>query len=99
MTTGTGKLDYFGIDPLLSEDERLTRDTVGRLVDREVLPRIGRPWLAGEFPRDLAGRLRARRRFRANHPQEYGCAGVINPAYGPIMQELTWCNCRMPTFR
>src|SRR2546421_10188460 len=88
MTTGTGKLDYFGIDPLLSEDERLTRDTVGRLVDREVIPRIGRAWLAGEFPRDLVQRLGALRLFGANLPQEYGCAGMSNIAYGLIMQEL-----------
>jgi len=88
MTTGTGRLDYFGIDPLLSEDERLTRDTVGRVVDREVIPRIGRAWLAGEFPRDLVQRLGALRLFGANLPQEYGCAGMSNIAYGLIMQEL-----------
>jgi len=88
MTTGTGRLDYFGIDSLLSEDERLTRETVGRLVDREVIPGIGRAWLAGEFPRDLVQRLGALRLFGANLPQEYGCAGMSNIAYGLIMQEL-----------
>ena len=88
MTTGTGKLDYFDIEPLLGEEERLTRDTVGRLVDREVIPRIGRAWLAGEFLRDLIQKLGALRLFGANLPQEYGCAGMSNIAYGLIMQEL-----------
>ena len=88
MTSGTGRLDYFGIDPLLSEEDRLTRDTVARLVDREVIPQIGRLWLAGEFPRELVSKLGALRLFGANLPQEYGCAGISNVAYGLIMQEL-----------
>src|SRR5579864_3235363 len=88
MTTGTGMLDYFNIDPLLTEEERLTRETVARLVDREVIPRIGRAWLAGEFPRDLVQTLGALRLFGATLPQEYGCAGITNVAYGLIMQEL-----------
>ncbi|TMJ09680.1 MAG: acyl-CoA dehydrogenase, partial [Bacillati bacterium ANGP1] len=88
MTTGTGRLDYFGIDPLLTEEERLTRETVARLVDREIVPRIGRAWLAGEFPRELVPKLGALRLFGANLPQEYGCAGMSNIAYGLIMQEL-----------
>lgn len=88
MATATARLDYFSIDPLLTEDERLTRDTVARLVDREIIPQIGRAWLAGEFPRDLIPKMGALRLFGANLPQEYGCAGVSNIAYGLIMQEL-----------
>src|SRR5690349_23926743 len=82
------RLDYFGIEELLTEDERLTRDTIGRLVDKEVIPRIGRAWLAGEFPHDLIASLGALRVYGANLPQEYGCAGVSNVAYGLMMQEL-----------
>jgi glutaryl-CoA dehydrogenase len=88
MTIGTGRVDYFGIDALLADEERLSRDTVARLVDREVIPRIGRAWLAGEFPRDLVQKLGALRVFGANLPQEYGCAGMTNLGYGLIMQEL-----------
>ncbi len=88
MPAGGYRVDYFGLDDLLSEDERLTRDTIGRLVDREVIPRIGRAWLAGEFPSDLIPTLGALRVFGANLPQQYGCAGMNNVAYGLIMQEL-----------
>jgi glutaryl-CoA dehydrogenase len=88
MATATARLDYFHIDPLLTDEERLTRDTVARLVDREVIPQIGRAWLAGEFPRHLVSKMGALRLFGANLPQEYGCAGVSNIAYGLIMQEL-----------
>src|SRR3990172_35469 len=45
--------DYFLIDELLSDDERLIRGTVRRFVDREVLPHIGGWWLRGEFPAHL----------------------------------------------
>src|SRR5579885_793553 len=82
------RVDYFGIESLLSEDERLARDTIARLVDREVIPRIGRAWLAGEFPRDLIPALGDLRAYGANLPAEYGCAGMTNVAYGLIMQEL-----------
>jgi len=88
MPAGGYRVDYFGLDDLLSEDERLTRDTISRLVDREVIPRIGRAWLAGEFPSDLIPKLGALRVFGANLPQRYGCAGMNNVAYGLIMQEL-----------
>ncbi len=88
MTNGTARLDYFGLDPLLTDEDRLTRDTVARLVDREVIPQIGRAWLAGEFPRELVSKMGALRLFGANLPQEYGCAGMSNIAYGLIMQEL-----------
>ncbi len=88
MPARGARVDYFGVDELLSEDERLARETVGRLVDREVLPRIGRAWLAGEFLKDLVSKLGALRVFGANLPQQYGCAGMNNVAYGLIMQEL-----------
>ncbi len=84
----TTRVDYFGVEDLLSEDERLARDTIARLVDREVIPRIGRAWLAGEFLSDLIPKLGTLRVFGANLPQQYGCAGMNNVAYGLVMQEL-----------
>jgi glutaryl-CoA dehydrogenase len=86
--SGGHRVDYLGLEDLLSDEERLARDTIGRLVDREVIPRIGRAWLAGEFLTDLIPALGALRVYGANLPQEYGCAGLNNVAYGLIMQEL-----------
>ena len=37
MSSFTG-VDYFGIDELLSDEERLVRDTVRTFVDHEVIP-------------------------------------------------------------
>ncbi len=80
--------DYYMLDGLLSDDERLTRDTVRRFVDREVLPHIGGWWLRGEFPRHLVRQLGDLGVLGANLPSEYGAAGINNVAYGLILQEL-----------
>ncbi len=80
--------DYYMLDGLLSDDERLMRDTVRRFVDREVLPHIGGWWLRGEFPRHLVEPMGDLGVLGANLPSEYGAAGVNNIAYGLILQEL-----------
>src|SRR3972149_6033357 len=79
--------DYFLIDELLSDDERLIRGTVRRFVDREVLPHIGGWWLRGEFPAHLIPAIAEMGLLGANLPTEYGAAGVSNIAYGLIPQE------------
>ncbi|MDR7544815.1 MAG: acyl-CoA dehydrogenase family protein [Armatimonadota bacterium] len=80
--------DYYLVDDLLTEDERLVRDTVRRFVDREVLPYVGGWWLRGEFPRHLVSVMGDLGMLGANLPAEYGAAGVNNIAYGLILQEL-----------
>ncbi len=80
--------DYYLLDDLLTEDERMVRDTVRRFVDREVMPHIGGWWLRGEFPRHLIGALGSLGVLGANLPAEYGAAGVNNITYGLILQEL-----------
>src|SRR3989304_4363717 len=80
--------DYFLIDELLSDDERLIRGTVRRFVDREVLPHIGGWGLRGEFPAHLIPPIAEMGLLGANLPPEYGAAGVSNIAYGLTRQEL-----------
>ena len=81
-------LDFFGIDAQLSEDERAVRDSVRRFVDEQVLPVIGQHYVDGRFPRDIIPEMASLGVFGANLPEEYGCAGLNNVAYGLIMQEL-----------
>jgi glutaryl-CoA dehydrogenase len=80
--------DFFDIDGALSEDERAVRDSVRRFVDERVLPVIGKCYVEGRFPRELVPEMAALGLFGANLPEEYGCAGLNNVAYGLIMQEL-----------
>jgi glutaryl-CoA dehydrogenase len=86
MGTFTG-VDYYGLDELLSPEERLTRDSVRVFVEREVVPVIEGYHAREEFPRALIPRLAEIGVFGANLGG-YGCAGMNNVAYGLIMQEL-----------
>ena len=80
--------DFFAIDTLLTEDERAVRDSVRRFVDERVLPIIGGAYVEGKFPKALVPEMASLGVFGANLPEEYGCAGLNNVAYGLIMQEL-----------
>jgi len=80
--------DFFNIDSALSEDERAVRDSVRRFVDERVLPIIGKCYVEGRFPKELIPEMAELGVLGANLPEEYGCAGLNNVAYGLIMQEL-----------
>ncbi len=81
-------LDFFNIDSLLSEEERAVRASVRAFVDEHVLPIIGQCYVDGRFPREIIPTMAELGVFGANLPEEYGCAGLNNVAYGLIMQEL-----------
>ena len=80
-------LDFYDVAALLSDDERLIRETVGRFVDREVTPTIGDCFAAERFPGELIPRLAELGLFGATL-QGYGCAGLGPTAYGVICEEL-----------
>ena len=80
--------DFYNIDSLLSEEEIAVRDSVRRFVDDNVLPIIGECYVEGRFPREIVPGLAELGVLGANLPEEYGCAGLNNVAYGLIMQEL-----------
>ncbi len=80
-------VDYYQIEELLTEEERMVRETVREFVTDRVLPRIEKHFREGTFPRDLIGPMAELGLFGANL-QGWGCAGLNNVAYGLIMQEL-----------
>jgi glutaryl-CoA dehydrogenase len=80
--------DFLSIDSVLSEEERAVRDSVRQFVDEHVLPIIGECYVEGHFPKQLVPQMAELGLFGANLPEEYGCAGLNNVAYGLIMQEL-----------
>lgn len=80
-------VDYFGIEELLSEEERLVQRTVRSFVEQEALPTIEEHHLRETFPRELIPRMAKLGLFGANL-KGYGCAGMTNIAYGLICQEL-----------
>jgi glutaryl-CoA dehydrogenase len=87
MTRPFQALDLFAVEDLLSEEERLVRDTVRAFVSERVLPVIEHHFRAGTFPTALIPRM-ASMGLLGSNLEGYGCAGLNNVAYGLIMQEL-----------
>lgn len=81
-------VDYFNIDSLFSDDEKLIRDTVREFVTNEVVPIIEKYNREGKFPMELIPKMAELGLFGSNLPQKYGCADMNNVAYGLVMQEL-----------
>ena len=50
-------IDYFDIDSLLSDEERMVRDTVREWVDDHLLPVIQDAYINRRFPRELIPQL------------------------------------------
>src|SRR5437867_10893681 len=80
-------VDYYGIEGLLSEEERIVRDAVRDWVEAEFLPVVTEHHRAGTFPVSLIPKLGELGVFGATLTG-YGCAGLNNVAYGLIMQGL-----------
>ncbi len=80
--------DYYEIDELLSDDERLVRQTARRFVEEEYLPRVREHFRSGTFPVEIIPRLAELGFFGPTLPVEYGGAGLNHVAYGLINTEL-----------
>jgi glutaryl-CoA dehydrogenase len=81
-------VDFLNLDELLSDEERLARETVREFVSKEFLPVVQEHFRRdGSFPMSLVPRMADLGFFGANL-QGYGCAGMSNVAYGLVMQEL-----------
>src|SRR5438132_1865423 len=79
--------DLYNIDHLLSEEERMVRDTVHKFVSARVLSIIGGHFEAGTFPHELIPTI-AELGLLGMHLEDYGCAGLSAVCYGLACQEL-----------
>jgi glutaryl-CoA dehydrogenase len=80
-------VDFIGFDALLSDDERLVRDTARQFIEDNLIPIIEECNRAGRFPRELVKPMADLGFFGASL-QGYGCAGMSNVEYGLVMQEM-----------
>ncbi len=80
--------DYFDIEELLSDEERMVRDTIRSFVDEEILPVIEHHYRDGTFPSELPARFGELGIFGSTIPEEYGGGGMNSICYGLINQEL-----------
>ncbi len=79
--------DFYQIEMLLNDEERLIRNTVREFIENEFLPVIRDNYRNAEFPSDLIPKMGKLGLIGANL-HGYGCPGLNNVAYGLINQEL-----------
>lgn len=88
--TNTKKLDpmdLYDIRSLLTDEERMVQETVGRFVDDRVLPVIQDAFERHYFPKDLISQV-AELGLLGSSIEGYDCAGMNAVSYGLICQEL-----------
>ncbi|MBI4605869.1 MAG: acyl-CoA dehydrogenase family protein [Planctomycetes bacterium] len=79
--------DYYLLDDVLTEEEKLIRKSVRDFVDARVIPIIASCFREERFPAELVPEIAAMGLLGANI-DGYGCAGLGNVAYGLVLQEL-----------
>ena len=80
-------LDFLRIDDLLSDEEKITRDTVRRFVDDMFMPLIDDHFEEATFPMEIIPKVGELGLFGMKL-HGYGCAGTNNVQYGLACQEL-----------
>jgi len=81
-------VDFFKLDSLLTDEEKLIRQSVRSFVEEKVNPVIADCFEVGRFPEELIPEMARLGLLGATLPAEYGCAGVNYTSYGLISQEL-----------
>ena len=91
-------VDLIEVGSLLSDEEKRIRDRVREFVDREVIPVAAGYWDKAEFPFGLLPGLGELGLMGGVLPEEYGCAGWNNVAYGLAIAELARGSGSLATF-
>ena len=79
--------DFLDLDALLSDEEKLLRQTVRQFTEERILPEVAEWWEQGTFPHEIA-RDMGKLGLLGMHLEGYGCAGTSATAYGLACLEL-----------
>ena len=85
------------LDEHLSEEERMVRETVRRLIRDRYLGRAGALYEKEEFPMDLVPAI-AEMGLLGASLKGYGCAGMSSVQYGLLLQELEYGDSGLRSF-
>lgn len=80
--------DYYQMDDLLTEEQKLVRESVRNYVRKEISPIIEDYAQRAEFPEQIVQQLGELGCFGPTIPVEYGGGGLDYISYGLMMQEL-----------
>jgi glutaryl-CoA dehydrogenase len=93
-------VDYYQIDALLSEEEKMTRNLVREFLEKEIEPLVVEAFHQ-EKPlkmEELAPRMGELGMIGAFLPEEYGCAGTNYVTFGLMCQEVERVDSALRTF-
>lgn len=80
--------DPLSLDSLLTEEERMIRDSAHQYCQEKLMPRIMEANRHEKFDVDIMKELGALGLLGATIPEKYGCAGVNSVVYGLVSREV-----------
>lgn len=80
--------DPLSLESMLSEEERMIRDSAHQYCQERLMPRILEANRHEHFDREIMNELGELGLLGATLPEEYGCAGVNHVVYGLVAREV-----------
>ena len=80
--------DPFALDAMLSDEERLVRDTAEGYAQERLLPRVTQAFLEEDFDREIMREMGELGLLGATIPVEYGGAGLDYVSYGLVARAV-----------
>ena len=80
--------DAFLLDEQLTDDERMIRDSARAYAQDKLLPRVNEAYLEEKTDRSIFNEMGALGLLGVTLPDDYGCAGASNVAYGLVAREV-----------
>ena len=84
--------DYYGVDDLLTDEQKHIRESVRKFIDAKLQPIIEDFAQRAETPRHLIPDMAEQGFFGPMIPEAYGGGGFDYTTYGVIMQEIERCD-------
>jgi glutaryl-CoA dehydrogenase len=97
MNSSFNGVDFYGIEELLTDEERRHRERVRAWVTERFMPKASECYSVGSFPLEWVREMAQLNAFGGTI-SGYGCAGLSSIAYGLIMQELERGDSGLRTF-
>lgn len=82
------EIDFLNLESLLTDEERLLRDSVRQFVNERIQPIIADCYETARFPLELKPEFGQLGLFGATLPEKYGGANASSAMYGLLAQEL-----------
>ncbi|MBZ0266528.1 acyl-CoA dehydrogenase family protein [bacterium] len=97
MPKATSLEELIALDTVLTEEERLVRESIRRFLAKEYIPHVDEWFEHEKFPRELIPKI-AELGVLGMNIDGYGCAGMGEVAYGIAMEELEYADTGLRSF-